>query len=394
MITRFLTSSDTKVAKNLWGYAFETDEPFYSWYFDEVFTPENCIGIFEKDVLVCYLQLNPYSLFLHNKSFDTSYVVGVISAPEYRNKGSMKILLSNALKEMNKKNHFISILMPFDTTFYRPYGWELCYSQLKYEVPIDIIKDLSQKQGDFYRILPDDPTDDLNKVYNTHLKNNHGYAIRTKKDWKFNLKDLDFYGGYTYLLKDAQDHPVGYVQYFIKDAKFTVKEIAYSNICARKSLFGFIHSHKSQVTTIEWSAPSNDSMHLFLRDTIQPKPTNNIRLYPFMCGRMIHVKNAIEHCSFDQSINAEFSIGLRDDYAQWNDGFFAVSVKNGKAQVSSIDHQADFHCDINTFTQLFFGAISITEAIELEKVAVSNASAIDEFSKVFHRKNNYINEFF
>ncbi|QXM06810.1 GNAT family N-acetyltransferase [Crassaminicella indica] len=397
MIAKLLTKKDIPAAKKLWGYAFETDEPFYSWYFEEVFSPKNAVGIFNKGQLISYLQLNPYTIYLNGASFEASYVVGVITSPEYRNKGLMKILLPKAIEEINKRNHSVSILMPFDTTFYSPYGWELCYRQLKYTVPIDIVGHFAsgEKYGNFHKIDINKDFEALNIVYDSFLKNYHGYVKRNRKNWDYILKDLQYYGGYACLLRDQKNNPIGYILYFLKDKKFIAKEIAYTNIKAQKSIFSFIYSHKSQAVAVQWSAPYNDPTQLFLRDTIQPEPTNNLRIYPFMCGRIINFKDAIENSSFSKDINFSFSIRIKDSYAQWNNNTFIIKISNGKASVKkSNTASADMVCDINIFTQLFFGAISIDQAVFLEKVTINNQAILKNFSKSFHFKNNYINEFF
>lgn len=397
MITRLLTKEDTSAAKELWGYAFETDEPFYTWYFNEVFNPQNAIGIFSEGNLMSYLQLNPYTIYLNGHSFNTSYVVGVITSPAYRNKGSMKILLSKAIEEMNNRKHSISILMPFDTTFYSRYGFELCYSQQKYETPIDVVGTYSEssKDSDFSIINLEKDFEDLNHIYINFLKNYHGYVERNKENWNNILKDLQYYGGHAYILKDDQNNPVGYILYSIKDGKFIANEIAYKNNLAKKVIFGFIYSHKSQVSTATWSAPYNDKTHLFLRDTIQPKPTNIVKISPFMCGRIINFKKALENCIFAESLIFSFSIKIIDDYAPWNNASFMVEIKEEKACVQKIDTTTvDLTCPINVFTQLFFGTINIYEGIETDKVILHNKSILSTLSKIFYCKNNYINEFF
>ncbi|WP_165000407.1 GNAT family N-acetyltransferase [Anaerophilus nitritogenes] len=397
MFLRFLKKENIPEAKKLWGYAFETDEPFYSWYFDEVFSPKHSLGIFEENKLISYMQLNPYTIFLNGSLFETSYVVGVITSAEYRNKGTMKLLIPKALEEMKNKNHFISILMPFDTTFYQAYGWELSYSQKKYKVPMEIIGHFSQRQKDFYfnEINLDHNFEDLNKIYESFLNGYHGYIKRNKKNWGFILKDLIDYGGYAFILKDNQNESIGYILYFIKDKKFIVREMCYKNYKAKKALFSFIYSHISQATHVEWSTPFDESTHLFLKDTIQPEPTNEVSLYPFMCGRVIDVEAAIEHCTFHQDINTKFSIEIKDPYAPWNEGIFMVHIENQKAIVQKNNHiKADLSCSINTFSQLFFGAIDINTAIFMENMKVYNPKAIENFSKVFYEKKNYINEYF
>jgi predicted acetyltransferase len=393
---RLLEEKDTPLAKSLWGYAFETDEPFYSWYFNNFFNPKNCLGFFEKNQLACCLQLNPYTLYLNGNSFQTSYIVGVITSPEYRNQGVMKKLLSKALIEIKERNHYISILMPFDTTFYSAYGWELCYHQLHYNIPLFTLRDLCGKDGTFYAIDIEKHIENLNIVYQTFLKDCHGYIQRTSKDWKVLLHDLLYNtNGHGYLLKNHQHEPVGYILYYFKNNKMVIHEMAYCNLWAQKSIFGFMHSHQSQATTVSWPAPLNDRTYLYLKDTIQPKPTNTIRIYPFMCGRVVDVKKALENCHFPKNLSFSFTMNIKDAYAPWNHQKFIVVLEKGTVSVEIIYRETvDFECSINTFSQLFFGALSVQEAIAWHKIIFSNSIKIEDLSKIFFKKNNYINEYF
>ncbi|MCT4593757.1 MAG: GNAT family N-acetyltransferase [Anaeromicrobium sp.] len=391
MKVTLLKEEDKKRAKILWGYAFERDEPFYSWYFDNVYDENNCVGIYD-DELVSYLQLNPYNIKLNNNIFPTSYVVGVISAPEYRNKGAMKKLLPKALEEMNNKGHWISILMPFDTNFYSPYGWELSYSQLKYHVPIDVIKGLKNKSGDFRKIKIGGSTDSLNEIYESYLYKYNGYVKRNPKEWEYIMHEVDSYGGYMYILT-INDNPCGYIFYHIEDKILSIREMAYTNLEGMGALFNFIYSHTSQVTHVNWPAPIGDNLYLFIKDTIKPEFTNDIRVHPFMCTRVINVKNAIENCIFQR--DTQFIFTVDDTYAPWNNNTYKISITNGKASVTMVDPiYSQFSCNINTFSQLFFGSIDIYEGKFLNKVNITDESGIHEFNKVFYKKDNFINEYF
>lgn len=395
MLVRLLQEHDTPSVKKLWGYAFDREEPFYSWYFEEVFNPLNCLGAFIDDQLAGCLQIPPYTLSLNGGCFDASYVVGVVTAPEYRNKGIMKILIKNAIEEIRTRNHSVSILMPFDTGFYKPYGWELCYSQLNYKTPMHFLKSFGSKEGNFQLINMENDIAGLNKIYLTCLKSLNGYVIRNHRNWETILKEFHNYGGYTYQVMDDQGIPVGYIQYMLKGDNLMIKEMAYTSQWAKDAIFGFIYSHYSQANTVEWSAPASDNSSLFLRDTIKPKHTNNIALRPFMSARVIDVKNALESCRFPKSVTADFRMMISDSYAPWNNTGFHVSIENGIPLVtrdaSKVPH---IHCTINTFTQLFFGAIDLDEAIFMNLVRLHNNGADELLREIFKKKNNYINEFY
>ncbi|MFZ5966997.1 MAG: GNAT family N-acetyltransferase [Bacillota bacterium] len=395
MKIQLLEKKDLLAAKALWGYAFEKNEPFYSWYFDEVAKPQNILGIFDENKLVSCLQLNPYRLYVNNTVYDTSYIVGVITDPGCRNKGLMKKLMSSAIEEMHRRHQAVSILMPFDTGFYRPYGWELYCSQLRYEIPVEVLKDISSKKGAFSSIQPDQDIDGLDSIYRQFLHQHQGYVLRSNENWAHILQDLSCDGGHGYLLKNDEGESLGYILYFVKDGKLSVKEVCAISWEAYRSIFGFMLSHSSQIKTVEWNGPSDDLMYLMLRDTLQPEYTNSIRIVPFMAGRVIDVKKALEESRFDSSLSCSFTMKITDTYAPWNDKVFHVHIKDGTANVTDTSAESpDMVCSINTFSQLFFGAFGMDEAIFYQGMIVNNPSIRPNLSKVFFKKQNYINEYF
>ncbi len=395
MEIRLLQKHEIPMAKELWRYAFDKDEPFYSWYFREVFKPENCMGAFIDGYLASCLQIPPYSLYINGSSYDVPYVVGVVTAPEYRNRGIMKSLIKKTIEEIHSRNQYISILMPFDTFFYRPYGWELCYSQLSYEIPIRILKSYGSREGTFKKSDWEKDISSLDKIYRAYLKNHNGYVLRSEKNWEILLKDLYYYGGYTSLLQDDAGEPLGYIQYLLKGEKLIVKEIAYTNQWAKKAIFGFIYSHYSQVTHVQWPAPTNDTAFLFLRDTIKPLPTNTVTLRPFMCSRIVDVSKVFEYSCYPEAVNVSFSMKIEDTYAPWNNTNFHVVIKDGKATaIEDTNLAIDLECSINTLTQLFMGALDMNEAMDSELVVLNTPSKFGELSNVFVKKDNFINEYY
>ncbi|SHI73531.1 Predicted acetyltransferase [Geosporobacter subterraneus DSM 17957] len=394
MNIRLLDKNHIPTAKELWGYAFEKNEPFYSWYFDEVFKPENSIGVFFENQLVSCLQLNPYRLKLKGSSFSASYVVGVITAPEFRNRGFMKPLLEASLQEMRRRNHSLSILMPFDTTYYQPYGWELCYTQLRYEVPPDSLRKISQPGGLFSMVSLEKDISSMDAVYRQWLTSYQGYIARSHRDWLNLLKDLYCDGGYARLLRDDQHQPVGYVLYYLEKHRLFAKEIAYTTAWAQRAIFDFLYRHKAQVDQVGWTAPMGDPTYLYLPDRITPKAVNSVKVLPFMAGRVVDVKMALENLSFESSVSGEFSLAVQDLTAPWNHGKFLVTVEKGTAQVASYSGEnIDLYCSINAFSQLFWGAIDMDQAIRLELIRIQ-PEKLNLLAQIFPKHQNYINEFF
>lgn len=394
MEVRFLHEIDISRAKELWGYSFENEEPFFSWYFNEVFRPENTIGLFENNQLMSCLQMQPYTLNFNGTLLDATYIVGVVTAPEYRGNGAIKKLIPRAIKEINDRGHCISILMPYDTTFYNKYGWGLCYSQIKYEIPIDILSKYGERRGIFFPIDLND-IDELNRIYKLYLKKNHGFVERDLRNWEILLKDLKADGGYAFILRDTDGVPLGYIFYIIRKDKIYIRELAWVNENAKKSLLFFISSHSAQVLKVEWNAPISDITYLQLRDTITPKSTNMVRIVPFMCGRVINVKESLTRCRFNERINFSYTLKINDKYAEWNNKTFSIEIDKGNPKVFETElDKVDMECDIKTFSQLYFGTLSISEALEIDGIMLYSDNKVRSLEEIFNKKNNFINEYF
>ena len=224
------------------------------------------MGIFIEDRLISYLQLVPYTLRVRNHDFPFLYCrrryrSGVQKQRAHANPDAQ------GHREIHARNQSISILMPFETTFYRPYGWELCYSQVVYEVPIYNLSQQNKKMGNYTPVDAQNDADieALQQVYSKFLESYNGYVQRTRQGWKWILEDLECAGGYAYLLWDEQNQPAGYILYLLKDNALRAIEIGYINLWAKKSLLGFMTNHRSQAVKASWPAPLKDKHISFKR---------------------------------------------------------------------------------------------------------------------------------
>ena len=143
---RLATESDRGLVESLWDYCFEhREDPFFQWYFNHFYRPENVLMGFEGDDMACLTHLNPYTLCLRGKAIDTSYIVGLATHPAARRSGVGGKLLTAALKEMKRRGHYIHILMPSKAGFYQPYGYELYCHQWKETMPLEALRPLTDR---------------------------------------------------------------------------------------------------------------------------------------------------------------------------------------------------------------------------------------------------------
>ena len=133
--------------KALWKLCFEDSEAFIEMYFRLRYNNEVNIAIESGDEVISALQMLPYPMTFCGKQIQTSYISGACTHPDYRGKGVMKELLSQALTKMLQQC-YLKYIDPGRTLVIRllcPYG--ICTGILLFR------KRYSRSRSFFHRCL-------------------------------------------------------------------------------------------------------------------------------------------------------------------------------------------------------------------------------------------------
>ena len=384
MNIRFAKESDKNNIIDIWNYCFDDGPKFTDYYFNDKYKHENTIVVEDDEEIVSSLQLNQYNLKLNDKIYDTSYVVGVSTFPQARGKGYMKHIMDFTLNELYRKNQLVSILMPIDYRLYRKYGYEHCYDQIEYEIDIEDLSGFKSKG--FLKKAKLDNINDLINIENNFLKDLNGTIIRDKNYYENLFKEVESEDGHIYIHEDELKD--GYIIYFINNENIFVRELYYNNLNALKGILRFLYNHNTQCKKVTISSPIDDKIRFILSN---PK-TANIKLKPFMMGRVINLKKYLESLNIKSNENLSINISVKDDFIKENNKIFKIHLNNNKLNVESGDYISDVEFNINTITQLAFSYINGKEAYLLNDLK-ENKKVIEFLDLIFVKKENYINEY-
>jgi len=387
MLIRYAKKDEINDIKNIWNYCFNDEESFVDYYFKNKYNNNNTIVACEDNDIVSSLQLNQYKIKLDNKEYETSYVVGVSTFPQVRGRGYMKKIMEYSLNELYRKKQLVSILMPIDYRLYRKYGYEHCYDQLEYNIDIESLKNF-KLIGRLYK-ADETHIDDLININNLFLNDVNGNTVRDK-DYYINLfKEIESENGHIYVYKDGSYK--GYVIYFLNGDNMFVRELFYKDLDSLKSILKFIYNHNTQCEKVTISSPINDKIRFILDN---PK-TVDIKVKPFMMGRVINVKEYLEGLEIKSDEEISANIYIEDKFIKENNGIFNISIKNKYIEVKKVEEKGALQLSINTFTQLAFSYINMKEAMILNDINENknNKDAIHLLEVLFDKKENYINEY-
>ncbi|MBY1677493.1 GNAT family N-acetyltransferase, partial [Clostridioides difficile] len=390
MEIRYAKEEEIESIKEIWSYCFNDTESFMKYYFNDKYKSENTVVALDEGKIISSLQLNQYKLLLNSKVYNTSYVVGVSTLPEGRGTGYMSKVMKFTLNELYKKGQLVSILMPIDYRLYRRFGYEHCYDQIEYTINTDDLKNFKSSGKMIKSNLSQ--IDDLIRIDRAFLNEVNGNVLKDEHYYENLFKEIQSEDGFLYIHEGNEKD--GYIVYFLQEGKMFVRELFYKNIDALKSMLKFIYNHNTQCKIVTISTPTIDKIRFILDN---PKDSD-IKIKPFMMGRIINVKKFIEDIDIEKDINSSFNLLIEDKFIDENNGLFKISIQNKKVSVEQLDKKGaekpqedfDIKLDINTLTQLSFSYMDVNEAVFLNDIKDVSEETLETLNCIFSKKNNYI----
>lgn len=389
MNIRYAKPIDKDQVVSVWNYCFEDGEDFVKYYFENVYDENNTIIIEENDEVLSALQLNKYTIDLRDNKYDVSYVVGVSSKPEVRGLGYMKHLMAYTLEELYKNGEIVSLLMAIDYRLYKRYGFDHCYDQIQYNLRTDEL--LGFRLSSKLRKATFEDAETLSRIYTKAMESLNGYAVRDEVYFNRFIKEVSSESGYIYI--DEENN--SYIAYYIQGDTFFVRELIYNNISSLKSMLAYIYNHNTQCKKTVINAPVDDKIKLIIANL----KTCEIKLIPFMAGRVINFEKYIESlnsCNIDtQKINNKYiKIKVIDKYIKQNNSVFKISVCDNKIKIQRVEEDYDIELDINSITQLAFSYLNTDEIFMLNEIDESSLINTQKelLNVLFEKRINYIDE--
>ncbi|MDY2735505.1 sterol carrier protein domain-containing protein, partial [Intestinibacter sp.] len=143
------------------------------------------------------------------------------------------------------------------------------------------------------------------------------------------------------------------------------------------------------------NSPVDDKIRL----VVENLKTCEMKLVPFMAGRMINFKKYLETLNLDEEKikkieGKSINIKVKDKYIKQNDGVFKISILDNKINVEKVEQNCDIELNINSIAQLAFSYLNIDEILMLNEIDENSLSDAQKaiLNTLFEKKTNYIDE--
>ncbi|WP_066071618.1 GNAT family N-acetyltransferase [Neobacillus soli] len=353
MLVREVTENEYLEAIKLSEYAFqykvpEADKPARK----EFLKNHKILGIWDDNMLAAKLHLIPLKVFMKDAEWEMGGIAGVATYPEYRRNGYVKTLMIESLKHMQNNGQIVSLLHPFDISFYRKYGWEILSEQKKVTIEKIDLKFLEMQPGFIRRYTKETHNEEIEKIYDQFCTQYTGMLKRDTNWWKQNV-----YGENSKLAVyyNSNQEAKGYILYEVKERKMKVEELVALDHEGRIGLWNFICQHDSMVETVTINLSIHDPLPYLM-----PQPKVKTELYPYFMARVVNAEECLRRFPFIQGSESLF-LHLEDVHAPWNNGSYLL----GKGEIKVYKEKTGAQCvhppkkgiqlNINSLSTILFG---------------------------------------
>lgn len=301
--------------KNLWKLCFDDTEEYIDLYFHSRYNNDVNIAIQSGDDVIAALQMIPYPMTYEGKEINSAYISGACTHPDYRSRGVMHELLSQAFIRMLLNDIAVSTLIPAEPWLFDYYARHGFAPVFRYRKSVYTASETPLPKGGPVLKVTHEYKKEIYEYLNRKLRERPNYIQHTSKDFQFVLSDLRLSQGNIYTLNDEGNIVALAIAYPSDDSSLYIGEIV-SDTPEISSMLLQRLCEKKHIPSIEVYMP----------------PVADTNNSPFGMARIINAKTMLKLYA---AVHPELEITLyvTDEQISANNGYYYLN--NGKCMSSA-----------------------------------------------------------
>lgn len=287
--------------KALWKLCFDDSDEFIEMYFKLRYKSEINIAIKSGDEVISALQTLPYSINFCGKEVAMSYISGACTHPDFRERGVMRQLLSQALTRMLQNKVYFSTLIPAEPWLFDYYARMGYAPVFRYSAKEIILPEFIPSKDISVSIISD-YREEVYSYLNRKLAERPNCVQHTAEDFQVIMADLAISNGY--LLVAESNGIQGVAIAYRRDEHILINELVAETKDAEHSLLYHIRQHTGC-----------NQMTLLL------PPENGLPQQTLGMARIINAKEVLQLYT-SVFPNDEMQLELSDKQLSANNGYY------------------------------------------------------------------------
>lgn len=343
-------SADESAVCEIWMQAFNTNADYWPTFVRRV-EPANVRVLRSGGAPIGMLGLYRMSQWFGGRSVPCGGYSAVAIAPEYRQRGAAKQLLTHTLRELREQHVPLAALYPSSQAVYRAVGFEQAGSRCHYELNVKHIG-LGERGLTAKRVAATDAAPFV-ELHRRRAQQENGNLERSPGLWDRLLVNPFSQMQYAYVVEENGE-PAGYLIYYLDDAGHSeptniwVRDWCAITAGAARRLWTLLSDHGSIVEAVNWFGPENDPMLALVAECKPSKMT----LQRWML-RITDVAVALQQRGYPAAVG-ELHLEVTDTLISENSGRCVLKVSDGTAVVEP-GGRGDLKCGVRGLVPLYTG---------------------------------------
>ncbi len=323
-----------EVAKQAYTLRAAEREAVGPWVRDVIERGAEPYGVYDGGGL-----LSAYVLYDYRMRFRSSIVamggIGLVcSALAARGRGAARLLLEKSLETMRDRGHQVSVLSPFDHSFYRKYGWERFSRYQRLELPPGQLLVPAAETAYEVEVL-ESPDAASREFYNRVALSQYNLAQRGDAEWlgRTELRPWHVDTAVRGVVKiSRRGDVVGLAGHTVwrepkGDETITVDPFLFADEGAKRELLRFLGRLSHQIKTVRFEIPEDLELWPYIADRASSRKVVD----SFMVRAVSLV--SLDGLRIDAP-DVELVVDVTDAQAPWNQGIWTLRVRGGTLHVA------------------------------------------------------------
>jgi predicted acetyltransferase len=328
-------------------------------------------GTYEADRLLSVYMLYDYRMRLRRSIVPMGGIGLLCSRLDVRGRGAVRQMLRGALGTMRTAGHAVSVLDPFDPSFYRKYGWELFEQRQRIEMTPGLLDVPDDPEIEHEVVDLPTPDDASRAFYNDYARTHYTLVQRGDAEWSARTRigswrPTTAARGVVRVSRGGE--VVGLIGYDLTGRMgdwhptLTVNLLAAGDEPARREMLRYLRRLSHQVKTLRFDLPIGEPLWPYLAD--RPMKQEIADKYAIRIVDMERL-DGLAVAADDLTI----AIDVVDEQAPWNAGVWRWTIENETLRVERAD-QADLRCGIGPLSSILSGFTDFAEMIAVGRAEV------------------------
>lgn len=324
--------------------------------------PDWTLCVFVDGVMASMFSAIPFTMRANGKAVAMAGVSSVGTLPEYRRRGFVRQVMTEAFVRMRERGQAVAALWASQAAIYQRYQYAMTTVLRRYTIDtVDIaFHDGDGGSGVVTRCEPGAGMPRLKAMYIEYIAGRTCYLHRSSTLWQLTvLEQVDADGPVHVAICQRDGRDTGYVVYTVRPGKINhparsqemkIRDLVALDSDTYRSLWRFVASH-DMVGLVSWAnAPLDDpAPELFAEPRmLHAEDREGVWL------RIVDVEQALAERGYNSHGTLKIAIAA-DALAPWNEGVFELTVNEGGTQVAKVSGDADISLSVKTLALLYAG---------------------------------------